>query len=80
MRRLIDSTCALGVQSLICDVPDDDPAQLRSWITDTLHPFMESNGTDENAYFEHQREPLVWVQSIVLELTDSNRLKVWLGH
>ena len=77
VRHLIDATPDVGVQSLTCDVPVDEPAQLQSWITDVLHPFMEDNGTDENAYFEHQQEPLVWVQCIVLELNDAQRVKIW---
>ena len=74
VRTLINSTPALVVQTLAYDQPSLDG--LDDWVKSTLSPFMEDVGTDPNAPFPFLREPLVWLQCIVLELCDAEQLEV----
>ena len=73
VRRIIDSTPALVVQTLCYD---RQPEELDAWIEEVLWPFMEDVGTNSLAPRPSVQEPLIWLQAVVLELAEVSRLKV----
>eukprot|EP00668_Euglena_longa_P001367 GGOE01001620.1.p1 GENE.GGOE01001620.1~~GGOE01001620.1.p1 ORF type:complete len:1871 (-),score=629.58 GGOE01001620.1:50-5662(-) len=75
IRRLINLSPSLVVQTLTCRPCGEDDESLEAWIENTLHPFMEDVGTEPNCRYP---QPLAWLQCVVLELTDSRHLHRWL--